>query len=135
MLTVLLADDDAILRDMYTMRLTRAGFEVHGVMNGQEAVEEAKQIHPDIILLDVMMPKMNGLDALKLIKSDPDTGHIPVVLLTAMVQDLSQVADVIKSAEKYLVKSEIIPDQLVKTVQEILAKKNPPTATVSNSTT
>jgi len=117
---VLIADDDAYLRDMYTMRLVREGFTVHQAIDGQEVIEQAEKLHPDIVLLDVMMPKMNGLDALKLLKSGEKTKDIPVIIMTALAQDLSQVNDAAQKAEGYISKPDVLPDQVVEQVKKVL---------------
>lgn len=117
--TVLIADDDPTLRDMYGMRLTREGYTVHPAIDGQDVIAKAESLHPDIILLDVMMPKMNGLDALKLLKSGTKTKNIPVLLMTALAQDFSQTSAAPK-AEGYLSKPDTLPDQMVDKVAQIL---------------
>lgn len=117
---VLLADDDAVLREMYKMRLTREGYIVHEAIDGQDTIAKAESTHPDIILLDVMMPRMNGLDALKILKSGQSTKNIPVIILTALAQDLSQLGADDMRAEDYITKSETIPDQVVEKVKTVL---------------
>ncbi len=122
MATVLLADDDAILRDMYKMRLIKAGYVVHEAVNGQDVLDKVKETLPDLIILDVMMPKMNGLDVLKFLRSGDKTKHIPVIMLTAIMQDVSQLNDAASKADAYLIKSEVMPEQVVEQVGELLAK-------------
>lgn len=84
---VLVADDDPHLRDLLVLNLMAEGFEVHAVGDGQEASRNAATLQPDLIVLDVMMPEQDGLSALRQIKADPQTSHIPVVLLTARATD------------------------------------------------
>ncbi len=102
------------------MRLIAAGFVVHQAINGQEVLDQADKVHPDIILLDVMMPKMNGLDALKLLKSADKTKNIPVIITTALVSDVSQMSDATLKANDYISKSEVLPDQMLQRVKAVL---------------
>ncbi len=120
MATVLIGDDDSSIRDMYAIRLVGAGFVVHQAMDGQDVLDQADKVHPDIILLDVMMPKMNGLDALKLLKSSDKTKDIPVVIMTALASDVSQMNDISHQANDYISKSDVLPDQMVERVKAIL---------------
>ena len=120
MATILLADDDKVLRDMYRLRLVGAGHVVYEATDGAMVVDEAKKTHPDLILLDVMMPKMNGLDVLKLLKSDKELQNIPVIVMTALSQDLSQTDTISNDAVGFVSKSETMPDQLVAKVNQLV---------------
>src|SRR6185369_18051175 len=134
MSTVLLADDDQTLRDMYTMHLVSQGYTVHPAVDGQEAIAKAEQVHPDIILLDVMMPKMNGLDVLKLLKTSTKTKDIPVILMTALAQDFSQ-SNLSVKAEGYFSKPDVLPDQVAQKIAQILGRTAPPAATANQGLT
>ncbi len=122
MAVVLIGDDDSNLRDMYAVRLVQAGFVVHQAVDGQDVIEQADKVQPDLILLDVMMPKMNGLDALKLLKSGEKTKNTPVIIMTALAQDLSQTHDESRKADAYISKADVLPDQVVEKVQQILGQ-------------
>lgn len=119
---VLLVDDDVTLADMYSERLKAAGYEVVRAMNGEEGLEEVKAHKPDIILLDIMMPIVNGLDVLKQLKADPATEHIPVILLTALIQELDKVKAISSGAAEYYVKSGTVPGDLIKHIDDILGQ-------------
>ncbi len=80
---LLLVEDDAMSRDMLSRRLTRRGFQVVLAVNGQEAVSQAAAEQPDLILMDLSLPVMDGWTATRAIKGDPATAQIPVVALTA----------------------------------------------------
>ena len=82
-LHVLFADDDPGMRAVVTMNLETEGFEVTAVEDGDAALDAAKHLYPDLIVLDVMMPGRDGLDVLRSLKARPDTATTPVVLLTA----------------------------------------------------
>lgn len=80
---VLVVDDDEQLRELYTMKLAKAGYRVAKAINGVEAIQSAKNLLPDLILMDYEMPVMNGVEALEKLKADPETAKLRVVFLTA----------------------------------------------------
>ena len=79
---ILIAEDEREIRELIVLSLQIAGFEVIAVVNGQEAVNKAVEVNPDLILMDVRMPKMNGLEACKTLKQQEKTKDIPVVFLS-----------------------------------------------------
>ena len=119
---ILLCDDDVVLTEMYAERLKAAGYEVTVVHDGEAGLEQAKK-KPDLILLDIMMPKMNGLDVLKALKSNDELKEIPTILLTALIQELDKVKGIGGGAVDYYVKSEVMPGDLIKRIDAILGKK------------
>lgn len=84
---VLVADDELDLADLISMQLEMHGYEVQVVFNGQEAFDTAIRTLPDLVVLDWMMPKMDGLEVLRALKADPTTANIPIVMLTAKATD------------------------------------------------
>ena len=124
MAKILLVEDEFFIRDLYCRIITAAGFEVIVAEDGEEGVKLSKGI-PDLILLDIMLPKMNGLKVLKEVKSDQATKNIPVVLLTNLGQD-SIIKEGFKlGAEDYLIKLAYNPDQVIEKVKGILKKLVP----------
>jgi two-component system alkaline phosphatase synthesis response regulator PhoP len=119
---ILLVDDETTILKMYGDCLTTAGMEVETAKNGDEGVSKAKSGKPDLILLDIMMPSLNGLDALKELKSDPSTRNIPVYLLTNLPESASGDKPKELEANGYLVKVEIEPKKLIEIVNEALKK-------------
>ncbi|MEP7136232.1 MAG: response regulator [Chloroflexota bacterium] len=121
MAKILIAEDERDIRDLVAFTLRFAGHEVFAAANGEEAVEMAPKVNPDLILMDVRMPRMTGYEACKIMKASPDLKDIPVVFLSAKGQEteIQQGLDV--GAEKYLLKP-FAPDQLTLQVKEILAK-------------
>lgn len=121
MAKILIAEDERDIRDLIAFTLRFAGHEVFAAANGEEAVEMAPKVNPDLILMDVRMPRMTGYEACKIMKANPDMKDIPVVFLSAKGQEneIQQGLDV--GAEEYLLKP-FAPDQLTKRVKEILAK-------------
>lgn len=118
---VLITEDDPLMSRMYQKIFTFEGYEVIMAGNGEEGLEKAKQEKPTIILLDVMMPKMNGLEMLEKLKLDPASKSIPVIMLTNLAGEKDAEFALSKGAVKYIVKSEYEPKQVVDMVKEILA--------------
>jgi two-component system, cell cycle response regulator DivK len=80
---LLLVEDNDLNRDMLTRRLERVGYEVVHAVDGEAAIAQARQLHPDLILMDISLPKMDGYEATRHIRADPATATIPVIALTA----------------------------------------------------
>lgn len=122
MARILVAEDEEDIRDLIEFTLSYVGHEVISVSNGEEAFQSARQVLPDLILLDVRMPIMSGIEACKKIKSDPETYRIPVVFLSAKGQDSEIKAGLEAGAVEYLLKP-FSPDDLNRRLREILAGK------------
>lgn len=120
--SVLLVDDDLTLREMYSERLKAEGFSVEMAKDGEEALAKASELHPNIILLDIMMPKINGLDVLKKLREQEDTKAIPVIVLTALIQDREKMESITRGADDYIVKSEAMPGDVIQKVHALLEK-------------
>lgn len=119
--TILLVDDDPLIIRMYEAHFKREGFRVLAASNGEEALVQIAKEKPDLILLDVMMPKMNGVETLKKLKSDDRTSDIPVIMLTNLGDKEEDVEGAKKlGARDYLVKSEVQLQELSAKVKEIL---------------
>ncbi|HKY53295.1 MAG TPA: response regulator [Anaerolineales bacterium] len=121
MAKILIAEDERDIRDLVAFTLRFAGYEVFAASNGEEAVEMAPTVNPDLILMDVRMPRMTGYEACKVMKANPDLKDIPVVFLTARGQETEIQQGLDAGAEEYLLKP-FAPDQLTTRVKAILAK-------------
>jgi CheY-like chemotaxis protein len=121
MAKILIAEDERDIRDLVAFTLRFAGHEVFAASNGEEAVEMAPRVNPDLILMDVRMPRMTGYEACKAMKADPGLKDIPVVFLTARGQDAEIQQGLEVGAEEYLLKP-FAPDHLTSRVKTILAK-------------
>ena len=119
---ILLVDDDKMLVDLYKERLEIAGFQVEVGRNGEEGIRKTKEFKPDIILLDIMMPKVDGYQALAAIKSDPATKDIPVIILSALMRDVNKTRAMEVGAENYIIKSECMPGDVIKKIEQTLDK-------------
>jgi len=122
MTKILIAEDERDIRDLITFTLRFAGYEVVAGSNGEEAVTLALQEIPDLILLDVRMPRMTGYEACAKIKEDLKTRDIPVIFLSAKGQDNEIQTGMDAGATEYLLKP-FAPDQLIARIQALLAQQ------------
>ncbi|GIK08799.1 MAG: hypothetical protein JETCAE02_09000 [Anaerolineaceae bacterium] len=121
MAKILIAEDEPDIRELVAFTLRFAGYEVSAASNGEEAVQMASRENPDLILMDVRMPRMTGYDACRLIKQDSQLKDTPVVFLSAKGQESEIQTGLDVGAEEYLLKP-FAPDQLTDRVKAILAK-------------
>jgi len=121
MARILIAEDEPDIRELVAFTLRFAGHEVVATSNGEEALHKASEYIPDIILMDVRMPRMTGYDACRAMKADPLLKNIPVVFLSAKGQDSEIQTGLQAGAEEYLLKP-FAPDQLTERVKVILGK-------------
>ena len=117
---ILLVDDDTTLREMYNERLKIEGFEIVQATDGAEALQKMSEIKPDIILLDVMMPKFNGFEVLQQLKENPESKDIPVIILTVLTQDKDRLQGIQLGVTDYIVKSETMPGDVIAKIKAIL---------------
>jgi CheY-like chemotaxis protein len=121
MIKVLIVEDDPLMSRMYQKIFTFEKYEVALAGDGEEALAKVVEFNPTIILLDVMMPKMNGLQVLERLKTNPATKSIPVVMLTNLAGQQDAETALAKGAVKYIVKSEHEPKEIADMVNEIVA--------------
>jgi len=117
---ILLVEDDEFLANMYRAKLEIENYEVVMALNGEAGLHMAEEKNPDLILLDIVMPKMNGFEVLNHLKSDKDLKKIPVILLT----NLGQKEDVEKGlklgADEYLIKAHFLPSEVISKINKML---------------
>lgn len=125
MTRVLIVEDDEPIQQMYAKAFKFRKFYVEVVSDGFEAIKKIEAMRPDAILLDIMMPKMNGIETLEKLKANPATKEIPVIMLTNIADDkyIKQAKD--KGALNYVVKSEYVPKDVVDLVQKTLGSSPP----------
>lgn len=122
MTKILLVEDDPLIYRMYQKLFELEGYEAEVAENGQEGLDKLKEYTPDVILLDIMMPTMNGVEMLTKLREDPKTKDTPVVVLTNM-SDIRVSNEVFsKGATLSIVKSETEPDQVIAWIKSVLAK-------------
>lgn len=118
---LLVVEDDPLMQRMYQKIFTFEKYDVVTAADGEEALVKVKEEKPTLILLDVMMPKMNGLEVLDRLKADTDTKAIPVIMLTNLAGQQDAETALSKGAVKYIIKSEHEPKEVAKMVDEVLA--------------
>jgi DNA-binding response OmpR family regulator len=120
--TVLVADDDRDILDLLAFRLGRAGYEVVSASDGEEALRLAVERKPDLAVLDVMMPKLDGYEVTRRMRADESTKRIPVILLTARVQEHDVARGFEVGADDYM-KKPFSPAELRARVQAIIGRR------------
>ena len=105
---ILFVEDDDALAGVYLVRLQAEGFDVKRVSNGEEALAAATEYKPDLVLLDVMMPKVSGFDVLDILRNTPETANLKVVMLTALSQEADRKRAEELGVDDYLVKSQVV---------------------------
>ena len=119
---ILAAEDDKLISNSLCDALKQAGFEPTPAYDGEEAVAKAKEILPDLVLLDIMMPKLDGISVLWELKADPNTAKIPVVVLTN-IGDVETISKIVEAgAVDYLLKSDQSVDDIIQKVRDVLAR-------------
>ena len=121
MAKILIIEDDPLMSRMYQKIFSLEGYSVDIAGDGLEGLEKTRSLKPTLILLDIMMPKMNGLQVLEKLKLDPETKSIPVVILTNLAGSRDAEDAMLKGAVKYIVKSEYEPNQIVEMIQETIS--------------
>lgn len=116
---ILIAEDEKDIRELIAFTLRFAGFDVLLATNGVEAVEVAEAERPDLVILDVRMPKMSGYEACRRLKENPQTSALPIVFLSAKGQDSEIQQGLESGAEEYILKP-FAPDELIQQVRDIL---------------
>ena len=117
---VLLVEDDDALASVYMTRFQAEGFDTKRVPNGEDALAAAMAYRPDIILLDVMMPKVSGFDVLDILRNTPETSNMKIVMLTALSQDSDRQRAEELGVDDYLVKSQVVIADVVERVKNHL---------------
>ncbi len=114
---ILLVEDDDALANVYMMRLKAEGFDTHRVANGEDALETAKQLKPDLVLLDAMMPKVSGFDVLDILRNTPETANLKIIMLTALSQESDKERAQGLGVDDYLVKSQVVITDVIDRVK------------------
>jgi two-component system, OmpR family, response regulator VicR len=123
--TILCIEDEAEMIDLIRLILTRRGFDVRGANGGKEGLEIIRKEHPDLILLDLMMPEMDGWEVYQQMKADESTKNIPVIVVTAKAQSIDKVLGLhIAKVDDYIAKP-FSPQELLNSVDNVLARQKP----------
>lgn len=120
MAKILLVEDDQSLREIYGIRLTAEGYQIVPAGDGEEALAMAVREKPDLIISDVMMPKISGFDMLDILRSTPETKNIKVIMMTALSSEDQRARGEALGADRFLVKSQVGIEDVVNAVHEVL---------------
>ena len=118
---ILLVEDDDALANVYVMRLQAEGMDVRRVANGEDALAAVLNYHPDLVLLDVMMPKVSGFDVLDILRNTPETANVKIIMLTALSQESDKARAESLGVDDYIVKSQVVIADVVERVKLHLA--------------
>lgn len=121
---VLVVDDDADVRDLVALKLRRNGFDVDTAGDGDTGLQRARDGRPDLVLLDIMMPKRSGIEVCQALREDAATATMPVILITARAQEADVERGFAAGADDYIVKP-FSPRELLSRVQAVLARVSP----------
>ena len=127
MTKVMVVEDDAALREIYSIRIAAEGYEMVTAGDGEEALAVAVREKPDLILSDVMMPKISGFDMLDILRATPETANIKVIMMTALSADDQRARGERLGCDRYLVKSQVGIEDVVNAIHEVLGDKAAPT--------
>ena len=120
---ILIIEDDPFLSDIYLTKFRGVGFEVDVARDGQEGLGMAKEKNPDIILLDIVMPHMDGFAVLRALRSDASLAKIKIILLTNLGQQEDVEKGIKEGADDYIIKAHFTPTEVLAKVQEVLTTK------------
>jgi two-component system alkaline phosphatase synthesis response regulator PhoP len=119
--TIMVVDDDEDIRELVGYNLERNGYAASRVASGEAALEEMRSVRPDLVILDLMLPGMDGFEVCRILKSDPKTSHVPIIMLTAKGEESDVVAGLELGAEDYIVKP-FSPQVLLARVRAVLRR-------------
>lgn len=125
---IMVVEDDASLREIYGIRITAEGYDVVSAGDGEEALAVAVREKPDLILSDVMMPKISGFDMLDILRTTPETANIKVIMMTALSAEDQRQRGERLGADRYLVKSQVGIEDVINTIHEVLGDRPAPAA-------
>jgi len=117
---ILLVEDDDALAGVYLVRLQAEGFDVHRVANGEDALAATISYKPDLVLLDVMMPKVSGFDVLDILRNTPETANLKIIMLTALSQESDKQRAMQLGVDDYLVKSQVVITDVIDRIKNLL---------------
>lgn len=117
---ILLVEDDEALAGVYMTRLEAEGFNIRRVPNGEDALAAALEFRPDLIILDVMMPRINGFDVLDILRNTPETANLRIMMLTALSQEADKQRAMSMGVDDYLVKSQVVIADVIAKIKQHL---------------
>jgi len=118
---ILVADDDEAMSEIYAERVEAEGAIVLKAIDGVDTIQKINEFHPHLIILDIMMPEMNGFEVLEKIKKDPVSRNIPVMILTALSDTKNRQRGTELGAVEYIVKSEVMPIEVLRRIKDYVS--------------
>lgn len=120
---ILIVEDDRYISKMYQLKLSLEGYTVEVAENGREGVDKIKAFGPEIILLDILMPELDGFEVLKIVKAEEATKNIPILIMSNLGQEDHIQKGMEMGAIGYIVKSQFTPSKVVEKIKEVLGAK------------
>jgi DNA-binding response OmpR family regulator len=122
---ILIIEDDRYISKMYQLKLSLEGYDVQVAENGRQGVDKVKEFMPNIILLDILMPELDGFEVLKIVKGEETTKNIPILIMSNLGQEDHIEKGMKLGAIGYIVKSQYTPSKVVEKIKEVLGEKVP----------
>ena len=123
MAKILIVEDDKFLRELIAKKLIKEGFDVEEAIDGEEGLRKAREVLPDLILLDLILPGIDGFEVLKTLKDDPKLSLIPVVILSNLGQRDEVEKGLSLGAVDFLIKAHFTPEEIIEKIKTVLSKK------------
>lgn len=120
---ILIVEDDKFLRELISRKLLSEGFKIEEAIDGEEGLAKAKEVKPDLILLDLILPGLDGFEVLRRMKDNPSTSSIPVLILSNLGQKDEIEKGLSLGAVDFLVKAHFTPEEIVAKMKDVLPKK------------
>ena len=121
--TILLVDDEPDMLEMLSMRLTKAGYKIITSVTGEECLQKAEKVYPDLILLDILLPGMSGFEVARQLKTKEVTRNIPIIMVTALIGEDPKAKGLERGAD-YFISKPFDTEELLSTIKTILEKGN-----------
>ena len=118
--TILIIEDDKFLRELMAKKLVKEGFTIEEAVDGEEGIRKIKEVKPGLVLLDLILPGIDGFEVLSRIKQDPDISNIPVIILSNLGQKDDVDRGMEMGAADYLIKAHFTPGEIIEKVKGIL---------------
>ena len=120
---ILVVEDDRFLRELITQKLVREGYEISEAADGEEGVKKAEEIKPDVILMDLILPGIDGFEAISKIKEKPELENVPIIILSNLGQRDDVERGLKLGAVDFLIKAHFTPGEIIEKIEKVLGEK------------
>jgi DNA-binding response OmpR family regulator len=120
MTKILVVEDDKFLREMISRKLEKEGYDVYQAIDGEKGEEKIKEVKPDIVLLDLILPGIDGFEVLERVKKDPEVAEVPIIILSNLGQKSEVERGLNLGAVDFLIKAHFTPAEIVRKIKEII---------------